>query len=111
MVLSEYGVHLTEITLDVNGPVALRQMSALLLKQYVDAHWSCDAEKFKEPETTPKAKLLIKEMLPVGLKESISKVSIRHYKYTNEFPTLLSLTGSILSGVLHVCNCSLGLAR
>ena len=72
---SEYGIHLTEITLEVDGHLPLRQMAALLLKQYVDAHWSSEAEKFKEPEATPKAKASIRAMLPIGLKESISKVS------------------------------------
>ena len=49
-------------------------MTAVLLKQYVDAHWSADAEKFVAPEATAAAKEAIRRMLPQGLKESISKV-------------------------------------
>ena len=49
--------------------------------QYVDAHWSSDAEKFVAPEATPAAKEAIRRMLPQGLKESISKV--RTFKGTS----------------------------
>jgi hypothetical protein len=65
---------LTELTLDPNGMLQVRQMAALLLKQYVDTHWTSLAEKFKGPETSPQAKATIRNMLPHGLKESISKV-------------------------------------
>ena len=71
---SEYGVALTELTLSHDGVLQIRQMAALLLKQYVDTHWSSMSEKFKSPETTPQAKATIRQMLPHGLKESISKV-------------------------------------
>ena len=35
-----------------------------------------DGEKFRPPETPPHAKATIRQMLPMGLKESISKVRI-----------------------------------
>ena len=70
----EYGVVLCELTLSPAGPLPVRQMTAVLLKQYVDAHWSVDAEKFVAPEATPAAKEAIRRMLPQGLRESISKV-------------------------------------
>ena len=73
--VSEYGVVLCELTLSpVLGSLPVRQMTAVLLKQYVDAHWSADAEKFVAPEATAAAKEAIRRMLPQGLKESISKV-------------------------------------
>ena len=66
---------LCELTLSpVLGSLPVRQMTAVLLKQYVDAHWSADAEKFVAPEATAAAKEAIRRMLPQGLKESISKV-------------------------------------
>ena len=71
---SEYGIALTELTLQHDGMLQIRQMAALLLKQYVDTHWSSVGEKFKGPETSPQAKASIRQMLPHGLKESISKV-------------------------------------
>ena len=78
---SEYGVALTELTLSHDGVLQIRQMSSLLLKQYVDTHWSASSEKFKSPETTPQAKATIRQMLPHGLKESISKVG-QYQKFT-----------------------------
>ena len=45
-----------------------------MLKQYIDVHWSAESDKFRAPETTPAAKQSIRHMLPLGLKESISKV-------------------------------------
>jgi hypothetical protein len=40
-------VALTELTLEHDGLLQIRQMTALLLKQYVDTHWSSLGEKFK----------------------------------------------------------------
>ena len=51
-VTEEYGIFLTELTLDTNGQFALRQMAGVLLEQYVDVHWCTDADKFKEPEAS-----------------------------------------------------------
>ena len=39
-VTDDYGVHLCEMTLEPSGALPIRQMSALLLKQYIDSHWS-----------------------------------------------------------------------
>ena len=71
----DYGVLLTELTLQPDGSPPLRQMAALLLKKYVDTHWYPEAEKFQAPEAAPQAKASIRNMLPHGLNESISKVS------------------------------------
>lgn len=99
-VTDEYGVYLTEITLDGNGPLALRQMSALLLKQYVDTHWTQDSDKFKGPVVTAQAKTTIRNMLPHGLRESISKVrssvaftisAIAHWDWPEQWPELFDL--------------------
>ena len=76
-VTEEYGVALTELTLEHDGLLQTRQMAALLLKKYVDTHWTSCSEKFKGPETSPAAKATIRNMLPHGLKESISKVRMQ----------------------------------
>ena len=39
-VTDDYGVYLTELTLDCSGQVAVRQLAAVMLKQYIDCHWS-----------------------------------------------------------------------
>ncbi|XP_063612464.1 importin-9-like isoform X2 [Penaeus indicus] len=73
-VTEEFGVHLVELTLDRNGPLPIRQLASVLLKQYVEAHWCTDSEKFRVPECPEYAKAKIKELLPHGLHEPISKV-------------------------------------
>lgn len=45
---SEFGVHLVELTLDRNGPLPIRQLASVLLKQYVEAHWCTDSEKVRK---------------------------------------------------------------
>ena len=73
-VTDEFGVCLTELVLDGAGQLAVRQLAAVMLKQYIDVHWSNESEKFRPPETSAAAKQSIRNMLPLGLKESISKV-------------------------------------
>ena len=46
-------MHLAELTVDPSGPLAIRQLASVLLKQYVEAHWSQLSEKFRAPETVP----------------------------------------------------------
>ena len=74
-VTEEFGIHLTEFVIDPNGSLVIRQLASVLLKQYVENHWNSLAEKFSPPELKPHVKEKIKELLPMGLKESISKVS------------------------------------
>ncbi|CAL4085549.1 unnamed protein product, partial [Meganyctiphanes norvegica] len=73
-VTEEFGIHLIELTLDRNGPLPIRQLASVLLKQYVEAHWCQDSEKFRVPECPEYAKAKIRELLPHGLHEPISKV-------------------------------------
>ena len=49
----EFGVHLAELTVDPSGPLAIRQLASVLLKQYVEVHWCQQSEKFRDPETSP----------------------------------------------------------
>ena len=106
-VTEEYGIFLTELTLDSNGQFALRQMAGVLLKQYVDVHWSIDADKFKPPEASPQTKATIRAILPHGLKESISKVRssvayciscIAHWDWPDEWPELFGILTTALRG-------------
>jgi len=48
----EFGVYLAEFTVDTSVAVEVRQLASLLLKQYVEVHWSQHSDKFREPETT-----------------------------------------------------------
>ena len=38
--------------MDPDGALAIRQLASVLLKQYVEAHWSQHSEKFWGPETS-----------------------------------------------------------
>lgn len=99
-VTDEYGVLLAELTLQHNGVLPVRQLAALLLKQYIDVHWSAESNKFRPPETGLQAKQAIRQMLPMGLKESISKVrntvafslaAIAHWDWPDHWPQLFDI--------------------
>ncbi|XP_063995676.1 importin-9 [Diachasmimorpha longicaudata] len=106
-VTDEFGIHLTEFVVDRNGSLEIRQLSSVLLKQYVETHWSPEAEKFRAPELKHVTKERIKELLPLGLHESISKVrasvayaisAIAHWDWPENWPGLFDILVNCLSG-------------
>ncbi|XP_029043182.1 importin-9 isoform X1 [Osmia bicornis bicornis] len=106
-VTEEFGIHLTEFVVDPNGHLPIRQLASVLLKQYVETHWSSVAEKFRPPEIKHATKEKIKELLPLGLRESISKVraavayaisAIAHWDWPENWPGLFDILVSCLSG-------------
>jgi len=106
-VTDDFGVHLCELTLSPDGALPVRQLSAVLLRQYIDTHWSKDAEKFRPPETGASAKNSIRQMLPLGLKESISKVrntvafslaAIAHWDWPDHWPQLFQILMQAVKG-------------
>ncbi|KAJ1139608.1 hypothetical protein NDU88_005976 [Pleurodeles waltl] len=110
-VTEEFGVHLAELTVDPQGALAIRQLASVVLKQYVETHWCSQSEKFRSPETTERAKIVIRQLLPNGLRESISKVrssvayavsAIAHWDWPEAWPQLFSLLMEMLvSGDLN----------
>ncbi|KAJ7325726.1 Importin 9 [Desmophyllum pertusum] len=118
-VTDEFGVHLAELTIDREGALAIRQLASVILKQYVEAHWTLHGEKFRPPETTDAAKAEIRRLLPGGLQESISKVrssvayaisAIAHWDWPEAWPDLFghlmkALTsgdGNLVHGAMRV---------
>uniref|UniRef100_A0A8C2T3W4 Lysine demethylase 5B n=1 Tax=Coturnix japonica TaxID=93934 RepID=A0A8C2T3W4_COTJA len=111
-VTEEFGVHLAELTVDPQGALAIRQLASVILKQYVETHWCSQSEKFRPPETTERAKVAIRELLPNGLRESISKVrssvayavsAIAHWDWPEAWPELFNLLMEMLvSGDVNV---------
>uniref|UniRef100_A0A8C5TFL6 Importin 9 n=1 Tax=Malurus cyaneus samueli TaxID=2593467 RepID=A0A8C5TFL6_9PASS len=104
-VTEEFGVHLAELTVDPQGALAIRQLASVILKQYVETHWCSQSEKFRPPETTERAKVAIRELLPNGLRESISKVrssvayavsAIAHWDWPEAWPELFNLLMEML---------------
>nr|XP_048682578.1 importin-9 isoform X4 [Caretta caretta] len=110
-VTEEFGVHLAELTVDPQGVLAIRQLASVILKQYVETHWCSQSDKFRHPETTERAKVAIRELLPNGLRESISKVrssvayavsAIAHWDWPEAWPQLFNLLMEMLvSGDLN----------
>ncbi|KYN23174.1 Importin-9, partial [Trachymyrmex cornetzi] len=104
-VTEEFGIHLTEFVIDPNSHLPIRQLASVLLKQYVETHWCSLAEKFRPPELDNAAKERIKELLPLGLRESISKVrtavayaisGIAHWDWPENWPGLFDVLVSCL---------------
>ncbi|XP_072419609.1 importin-9 [Chiloscyllium punctatum] len=104
-VTEEFGVHLAELTVDPQGVLAIRQLASVILKQYVENHWCNQSEKFHPPETTERAKVAIRELLPNGLRESISKVrssvayaisAIAYWDWPEAWPELFRLLMEML---------------
>uniref|UniRef100_A0A803T5Z7 Importin N-terminal domain-containing protein n=1 Tax=Anolis carolinensis TaxID=28377 RepID=A0A803T5Z7_ANOCA len=87
------------------------QLASVILKQYVETHWCSQSDKFRPPETTERAKAAIRELLPNGLRESISKVrssvayavsAIAHWDWPEAWPELFNLLMEMLvSGDLN----------
>ncbi|KAG7472163.1 hypothetical protein MATL_G00105990 [Megalops atlanticus] len=104
-VTEEFGVHLAELTVDPQGSLAIRQLASVILKQYVETHWCAQSEKFRHPETSERAKVAIRELLPGALRESISKVrssvayavsAIAHWDWPEAWPQLFTLLMDML---------------
>ena len=49
-------MHLAEFTVDPQMALAVRQLASVLLRHYVEAHWSQHAEKYQPPETSPQVR-------------------------------------------------------
>ncbi|KAK8783595.1 hypothetical protein V5799_010042 [Amblyomma americanum] len=99
-VTDDFCVHLAELTVDPQCPFAIRQLASVLLKQYVDTHWSRNSEKFRQPEATDEAKATIRNILPLGLRESLSKLrssvayaisAIAHWDWPEAWPQLFEI--------------------
>ncbi|RWS09017.1 Importin-9-like protein [Dinothrombium tinctorium] len=95
-VTNEYGIHLTEISLDPSVNWPLRQLASVLLKQYIDFHWSRIHDKFQEPEVEAEAKAKIKRLLMHALgNETLFNFSISGEK------KLLSSIAYAISAIAH----------
>ena len=91
---------MTEIAFDGRYSLPIRQLSLVLLKQYVDSHWWKHYEdKFDPPEVAVEARDIIREVLPQILADENSKIrcgvahvisTIAHWDWPEEWPTLFS---------------------
>ncbi|CAF1084363.1 unnamed protein product [Adineta steineri] len=67
--LDTYTLALTEISIDNTRDISIRQLAGVLLRKYVNKHWTRDIENFVEPEVTEQVKSQIRRILPHGLNE------------------------------------------
>lgn len=52
------------------------QLASVVLKQYVQAHWSSISEKFTPPETSSKVSILSSEIVSVVIRPKIAMVQL-----------------------------------
>lgn len=76
--LDGYGVYLAEMVLDTGLDLGLRQLASVMLKQYVEESWiiSEESDGKLHPLASDQAKKMIKSILPEGLYDPNSKVSV-----------------------------------
>ena len=105
-VTNEFGIYLAEFTVSPESDLSGRQLASLVLKQYVEQHWSRDSEKFQEPETPAEAKTTIRSLLPRGLADPSSKVrstvayaisKIAQWDWPDHWPNLFEMLVQFLN--------------
>ena len=57
-----------------SAPVPVRQLAGVLLKNFIVTHWHSGSPKFTSPVVPENDKILIKQALPTGLAETVSKI-------------------------------------
>jgi len=67
--LDKYTLALTEISVDNTRDISIRQLAGVLLRKYVNKHWTRDIDNFVEPEVPEQVKIQIRRILPLGLNE------------------------------------------
>lgn len=116
-VTDDYGWHLTEITLSpqVNWPT--RQLAAVLLKRYVQVHWTPHSHKFQQPEISLDNKQRIRQALLTAIGQPITSdtgpekrlmssiafvvAAIGHNDWPEEWPELMPVLLEYISSRVH----------
>jgi len=71
---TDYGVILAEVAHTPHIELPLRQLASVVLKQYVEGHWSQESSKFCEPQVTAESRRVIKHLLLASLGSEESKI-------------------------------------
>lgn len=111
---SEYSYTLVKLLLDQTINFGIRQLAGVLFKQYVEAHWSQNSDKFKQPEIETQFKVKIRQILPHGLADQLSKIritvahaiaTIAHWDWPELwpelFPQLIQMLGANDLNAIH----------
>lgn len=112
-VTDDFSRHLSDITVDTTSSIdpSLRQLASVMLRQYVDTHWSPSGEKFLPPEPSEETKAYLRQVLPAGLHDSNARLrsavafslsAIAHWEWPEQWPQLLDiLLACLRSGPRH----------
>ncbi|XP_020264447.1 importin-9 isoform X2 [Asparagus officinalis] len=93
-----FGTALTKVTVNMEVPFGLRQLSAVLLKQFIKQHWQEGEENFIHPAASTDEKGVIRQLLLPSLDDSSGKIrtaigmvvaSIAQYDWPEDWPELL----------------------
>ncbi|XP_059648675.1 uncharacterized protein LOC132294728 [Cornus florida] len=93
-----FGSALSKIAANVELPLGLRQLAAVILKQFIKKHWQEDEDGFEHPVVSSDEKATIRRLLLSSLDDSHRKIctaismavaSIAHYDWPEDWPDLL----------------------
>ncbi|XP_051122408.1 uncharacterized protein LOC127245516 [Andrographis paniculata] len=100
-----YGVALARVAANRELPVGLRQLAAVLLKQYIKKHWTEDEEGFEHPVVLTNEKVSIRGLLLASLEDPSKKIctavsvavsTIAQYDWPDDWPELLPFLLSLI---------------
>ncbi|CAN6240623.1 unnamed protein product [Urochloa humidicola] len=104
--LPGYGAALTKVTINKEIPFGLRQLAAVLLKQFIKHHWQEDEENFVPPIVSASEKVVIRQLLLTALDDPHGKIrtaismavaAIGQQDWPEDWPELLPLLLKLIS--------------
>ncbi|XP_010262045.1 PREDICTED: importin-9 isoform X2 [Nelumbo nucifera] len=93
-----FGGALSKVAVNKELPLGLRQLAAVLLKQFIKKHWQEGEETFEHPVVSREEKAVIRQLLLLSLDDPHGKIctavgmavaSIAHYDWPEDWPDLL----------------------
>lgn len=115
-----FGSALAKVAANRELSMGLRQLAAVLLKQFIKKHWHEDEDNFEHPIVASDEKEVIRRLLLLCLDDSHRKIctavsmavaSIAHYEWPEEWPELLPFLMKLINdqtnmnGVLGALRC------
>ncbi|XP_074582872.1 uncharacterized protein LOC141839108 isoform X1 [Curcuma longa] len=103
---SGFGAALSRIIVNKEISFGLRQLAAVLLKQFIKQHWQENDENFVHPVVLQDEKAIIRQLLLSSLDDSHGKIrtavsmavaSIAHYDWQEDWPELLPILLKLIS--------------
>eukprot|EP01018_Ginkgo_biloba_P014674 Gb_41282 [translate_table: standard] len=101
-----FGVALAKVTVNKELPLGLRQLAAVLLKQYVKQHWQEGEKNYIPPTVLSSEKGVIRKLLLQSLDDPHGKIctavgmavaSIAQYDWPEEWPDLVLILLKLIS--------------